>query len=84
MAIETYAELELMDCVENCTRGTGVWHKSKWKKMTPGRYNYDWKDYELASVWDGYFCTKAEKLEILEMQDRGYSRAEAIEIVLHM
>ena len=74
MAIEAYAELELMDCVETRTHETGVWHKSNWKKMTPGRYDYDWKDYELASVWDGYFYSKAEKLEILEMQARGYSR----------
>ena len=35
-------------------------------------------------IGNGYFCTEAEKLEILEMQARGYSRSEAIEIFLHM
>ena len=69
-----YSEQPPREYVETRTRGRGAWHKSNWKKMKPGRYDYDWKDYELASVWDGYFYTKAEKLEILEMQARGYSR----------
>ena len=39
--------------------------------------------YELQDTFEDHW-TSDEIIEILEMQDRGYSRAEAIEIVLHM
>ena len=39
--------------------------------------------YELQDTFEDHW-TSDEIIEILEMQDRGYSRAKAIESVLHM
>ena len=48
-------------------------------------YEDHWPGMVIA-IGNGYFCTvsEAQELEILEMQARGYSRPEAIEIVLQM